>query len=376
MRPLLSPIEVGWELPLATSLWEAENAEAWQQILYDEYGRTTTSPLEPTLRLPLSPSTISLSVAMQFLMSEAPDADLITALSKSPMATMSILTNLDVLVRDFTRCYYQLPPNPSDPSAFHILTQSQNRQINTALLAISDVLKERADNATLESEQASWHACQILALSVKLSLCRPDDLLLGGIVESRVFASLVTATHLTLGSYFSIKRATQGPMRPIARDDGMIAVADELTTALSSISGLRAELAVREAPWITAASYRVLLNVWRTLRTVAASTREKLEKSYAEEGLLSSCSLGPNWVVFNLIMEAVLQHDRHPDTPRKQARLWVVDRRNLVALLDDSETTLMDLIVRVCKSRNVWTIGPSMATIVEEIIPTNSSSHS
>ncbi|KAI0126252.1 hypothetical protein BJ170DRAFT_685486 [Xylariales sp. AK1849] len=374
MRALLSPIELGWELPLAASLWEAGDAVTWQGKLYEEYGKTTTGILESPLRLPRHSSTCSLSLATQSLMSEAPNPELIVALSASPIALTCILTNLDALVRDFTRCYYQLPPSPPDPSAFHILTQSQNRRVITAMRTLSEIIDQKLLEAMTESNQSVWRACQVLAWSVKLDLCRPDDLLVGGIVESRVFAALLTATHLTIGSYVTFKRMTRALKHPLpgqdCGDDSIIAVMDEVTAALSTISGLPLNLAAREAPWTTAASYRILLIVWRALRQAISNTREKLEKLSATGATLKHHMLGSSSLTFNSILETMLQHDYKPDAPIKRARLWTVDPAALTLSLDESEAIFMDLLIRICKERSVWSIGPSMAAVLAEMITT------
>lgn len=372
IRPLLSPIELSWELPLATSLWEAEDAQSWQQKLYDEYGRATTGLFESPTKLPRHPSTFSLSEASQAIMSGAPHADLIDALSASPMAIMCVLTNLEALVRDFTRSYYQLPPSPSDPSAFHILTQSQNRRIQAAMKAICDIIKERMPLAVAELDQSIWQACQILSWSVKLSLCRPDDLLVSGVVESRVFAGLLTATHLALGSYVTFKRTThalaQQNFGQPSGDDSIIAIIDDLTAAMSGITNVAPDLVIREAPWITAASYRIIITIWQALRQAITNTREKLEKSLNTG--LGGHSFGSSSLIFNSIMEIILPYESQPDTNVKQMRLWTADPATLLVTLDESEVTFMNLVVRIFRDRSVWSIGPSMAAVVSDILAT------
>ncbi|KAI1370861.1 hypothetical protein F4677DRAFT_338783 [Hypoxylon crocopeplum] len=372
LHPLLSPLEFSWELPLASSLWEAEDAQLWQQKLYDEYGRATTGLLESPIRIPRHASTFSLSEASQAIMSGVPHPELVEALSASPMAVMCILTNMEVLVRDFTRCYYQLPPSPSDPSAFHILTQSQNRRVHAALKVIHGIIEERTAMAITESDQSIWQACQVLSWSVKMSLCRPDDLLVSGIAENRVFAGLLTATHLTLGSYVTFKRTThaltQQNFGQTSGDDSIIAIMDDLTEAMSGIASLAPDLAIREVPWITTASYRILLIIWQALRQSIANTRKKLEKSLNAGP--NGRTLGSSALIFNSIMEIALQYDCQPDTNAKQTRLWTVDPTTLMVTLDESEATFMNLVMRICRDRSVWAIGPSMAGVVSDIIAT------
>ncbi|KAK9422620.1 putative Transcription factor domain-containing protein [Seiridium unicorne] len=335
MRSLLSPIELGWELPLAASLWEAGDAVTWQEKFYEEYGKITIGILESPLRLPRHSSMCSLPLATQSLMPETPNPELIVALSASPMALTCILTNLDALVRDFTRCYYQLPPSPPDPSAFHVLTQSQDRRVITTMRTVSEIIDQKLLETMTEPEQSVWRTCQVLAWSVKLGLCRPHDLLVGGIVESRVFAALLTATHLTIGSYVAFKRMTRALKHPLPGQD----CGDDSTIA-------------------------------RALRQAISNTREKLEKLSTTGATPKHHMLGSSSLTFNSILETMLQHDYQPDVPVKRARLWTVDPATLTVSLDESEAIFMDLVIRICKDRSVWSIGPSMAAVLAEMITT------
>ncbi|KAJ4354704.1 uncharacterized protein N0V89_006441 [Didymosphaeria variabile] len=361
IRPLLSTMECLWELPLAASLWEADNAGVWYEIRCQEHGESVPG----TSQIGETPFKGFLSTATQSLLSAMPDPKLINMLAASPFAMMCILTNLDALVKDFTRCYYQLPPNPADPSAFHILTQSQTRQVCSALSVLSEVVNERLGAAMLEPEQSVWHASQVLIWSIKLSLCRPDDLLVGGIVENRVFASLVTATHLTMGSYITFKRTTHATQQHKNSHDGMLAVIDDLNSALFTISTLTPGLAMRELPWITAASYRLLLTIWRTLRVAKADILEKLAKS---DAMLSNRSSGSSFLIFHSILETVAHCDRpqyqhHDPGTAARHRPWSFDADNITA---EGDAELVELIQRICRARAVWMIGPSLANAMQD----------
>lgn len=355
IRPLLSTVECLWELPLGASLWEAETAEIWYEVRHQEYG--DAAPGSP--HMVGAPFQGFLYTATQSLLSEMRDPNLLAMLAASPFAMMCVLTNLDALVKDFTRCYYQLPPSPADPSAFHILTQSQTRQVYSALSVLSAVVKERLGATTLEQEQSVWHACQVLTWSIKVSLCRPDDLLVCGIVENRVFASLVTATHLTMGTYVTFKRTTHATQQHKNGDDGMLAVIDELTNALSTVSALSPGLAMRESPWITAASYRLLLTIWRTLHVATADIHDKLGTS---DGMLTSRSFGSSILILNSILETVAQSLG----TTIHRRLWSFDADSIISTLGEGEGDLTKLILQICRSRSVWIIGPSLANAMQD----------
>ncbi|KAL3431034.1 hypothetical protein BDV09DRAFT_9470 [Aspergillus tetrazonus] len=358
-RPLISPMEFGWDLPFPNNLWEARNPQIWLQRVTDHFGMVP----DDYLCGPRGIATASLSIATQQLMGESPDPKLLATLSASPFTTLCILVNINALIRDFTRCYYQLPPSPSDPSAFHILTQAQNKQIYSAMRAIARIIKEQA--YTSESPQfLLWRTVDILHCSVKISLCRPDHLLIGGIVDNSVLAGLATSTHLTLGDYVSVRRSA--PLLPphLWGDEGVLAVLNDLASALTRIVGDDGEGAYREAPWVTAASYGIMLCIWAALRRAGKDIQTHLDTFNVPPRTSESCML-----IFNTLMEAVLlgldaggaNHVRDP-------RIWSTDRNNLVDLLSQGELLFVSLLQRVCKDRYLWGIGPSMATIVDEII--------
>lgn len=106
-RLLTSSLDLDWELPFSIALWEADTAESWSESLNQEPRIQVL--LRPDAEPPC-PDTRSLALATQSLMSGSPSPQLMVALAMSPMATLFVLTNIDAFVRDFTRCYCQMPP--------------------------------------------------------------------------------------------------------------------------------------------------------------------------------------------------------------------------------------------------------------------------
>ncbi|KAF7559172.1 hypothetical protein G7046_g4973 [Stylonectria norvegica] len=277
-------------------------------------------------------------------MTDAPSPHLLSRLNKSPISTLFVLTNIDQFVRDFTRCYYQLPPGLADPSAFHIFTQSQNRQINAALQHITHIIAGR-DPAPDGSDRPIWSAIERMNLSIKISLCKPDDLLVGGIVDSSVVAGLATATHLTLGLYAGSRRSLQSLLQHNFGDDAVLMILDEAMDGLASICRSDRQDALREAPWTTVSTYRILLAIWRSLRWAASQVRGRSGSTMQEP-----YRRGAAGVIYSSIMEVVLQQERHDESP------------------DMSETYFTRAVLHFWKERSVWALGASMTTVLEDII--------
>jgi hypothetical protein len=206
-------------------------------------------------------------------------------------------------------------------------------------------------------------AIELITCSIKVSLCRPDNLLIGGIVDNSLIAGLATATHLTLGSYVAVRRSATALLQQTSGEDAMLPILNDLTGTLSNIAGEDREFAFREAPWVTATGYGILLTIWRALRRAISDIRRNLD-SFNELPKTSE----PCMFISNTIMEPILNHNTKNETADRDPRLWSRDRNAFASLLDESEALFIRLVQGVCKDRPVWGIGPSMATVLEEIM--------
>lgn len=354
IRPLTSPIELDWELPLPGALWEADTSLAWAQRLGEDPRTLYLNRAGDAHSMPC-PTTKSLNLAIQSLMTDTPSPQLLAALKASTMAAVFILTSLEALVRDFTRCYYQMPPALADPNAFHILTQSQNRQVSAALRYASEIIAAQL----AEANSSNWHILKFaerMALSVKLALCKPDDLVIGGIVENSLVAGLTTATHLTLGLQVGARRSLQNLLRYNSGDDGMLVFLDDLMDVLSSVTVPEKQDPVREAPWATVATYRILLATWRLLRWAAGEMRRK---AGSQPTIRSRYE--PSTIVFNSILEVI----HGPEDRRASVR---EPSASGLASEHGSEALFTDTVMQFWKDRPVWAMGSSMTKVLEEIV--------
>ncbi|KAM5353400.1 hypothetical protein ACJ41O_000050 [Fusarium nematophilum] len=347
IRSLVSALDLGWELPFSSALWESDSAATWYEALQKD--ARVSALLEPNDELCFpGPTTQSLALAMQSLMSDTPNPDILTALEASPISIIFLLSSLDSLVRDFTRSYYQLPPTLSDPSAFHILTQAQNRQISAVLRHVSKLARERPQTDD-GSQDSLWTGIERMALAVKISLYKPDDLLIGGIVDSSVVAGLATATHLTLGRYTGSRRSLQSLLQHSSGDDGVLFILEETVDTLSSIFGHNGQDAQYEAPWVTVATHRILLAGWRSLRWAAPEMRKRAEEQVKRFDTPS--------IIFNAIAGAVVDRGELCDQGEGFSPTPIA-----------SETCFTKGIQRFWTGRCVWAIGSSMVPVLNEII--------
>lgn len=366
VRMMTSSLDLDWELPFSIALWEADTATTWSGILGQEPRIQALRGSDETAGPPC-PNTRSLALATQSLMSGSPSPQLMMALAASPMATLFVLTNIDAFVRDFTRCYYQMPPALQDPSAFHIFTQSQNRQVIAALRHISRAVagRDQVQGNGSDTYRPIWRAIECIGLAVKIALYKPDDLLIGGIVDSSVVAGLATATHLTLGRYAGTRRSLESLLQHNSGDDAVIMILDEAMALLSAILSSDRQDSLREPPWATMASYRVVLAIWRSLRWAASEMRARAAGSQAQARRRFEAPT----VIFHAIMDVAMEETALPGQQDggREAGLEGLDAL-MAASPELGEACFTKAVLGFWKKRSVWPIGTSMATVLEEII--------
>ncbi|KAJ5093643.1 hypothetical protein N7456_009504 [Penicillium angulare] len=368
-RPLMSSMELGWELPFPVTFWEAKDPEIWIRRFNEYFGVSAFTFTDDLLHRPRGLATASLTIATQNLMTETPGLEILSALETSPFATFCVLTNLEALVRDFTRCYYQMPPSYSDPNPFHILTQNQTKSFHMAIRNIGRIVKNMA-SASESPHFFLWRTNELFIVSLKVSLCRPDRLLIGGIVDNSLIAGMAASTHLTQGNFVAIRRSA--PLVPLhfGGNEGVLALLSDFSIALSSIFGDDPNNFTYEAPWVTVASYSILLCIWEALRRAKSEIHVHMDTFNDLPRTSESCML-----IFNTLVESTLlcsqatEHDRSI----RDSRLWSRDREVFPTLLEDGQSLFANLIQNFCKQRSVWGIGPSMLAVLSEL--TNGVAH-
>lgn len=357
IRPSVSSIEFEWELPVSESLWEAATASAWWECLQRNLFDVQPIANSATLEANRDGQTMSLLAVTQSLLINNPSSRLLSVLAASPFATLCVVTNLECLVRDFTRCYYQLPPNPSDPSPFHILSQSQNAQIATALTTIWGLMGDGPCSSCGEDCKSLWHAVRIGCLSVKVSLSKPDDLLVGGIVENNPTAGLATAAHLTLGNYVTSRRSASSWKKKTIGDEGFLSILDDLMKSMHELAAPVTSQAW-EGPWVFIQGFRMLLILWRALRI---SLAEIFNQTSAMAGQARYLKLSnPGKMLVDTVISGLELFIPREIEVGKEDPIDLEDAEQI-------ETEYILLMHQVCNRRLVWDAGQSMTKVLEEI---------
>lgn len=295
-RPLLSISEVIWDIPPPNQIWDASSADEWVLLVLEEVQKGSISTSMTPAYLLRAENLLHPTQIIQSLMGGAASSRLLNHLSACPLATLCVLAALDSLVRDFTYCYYQMPPVLPDPSAYHVLSPAQNRPINAAISTILDTVAK--DTVTGTQLNRLIH---LMAWTVRLGLSEPDDLLVAGIAETSLTAGLATTAHCILGSAVAKRRGAVSGRRRYGENYSTTAWED-LLRSVTLVSESIGDPSCHQAPWMTALSYRVLLLLWRTLRRAIA----ELENTSSSTG--SAGSFSPAGTITSLVCEQVRNH--------------------------------------------------------------------
>jgi hypothetical protein len=345
-RPAVSSIEFQWDLPKSSTLWEAESALSWWELLCDAERNADPYQTHP---LHEEPDTRSLMAATQALLSATASIQLLSVLAASAFATLCVVTNLECLVRDFTRCYYQLPPTLSDPNPFHVLTQAQNAQVSAALGLIWGITGDAPCLSCSQECKSLWHAVRLGCLSTKISLSKPDDLLVGGIVENYPTAGLATAAHLALGNHVATRRSG------LNVDDCTLNILSDSLRAMHEMS-TRDSSAPWEGPWSSIQGFRMLLALWRIMRMSISQLRN-------ERSSLSLINYPMHFQPAKTVIAGVISAlQLYGDNPSMASLSTDPDKA-----ADQWEAQYMHWMHEMCDRRDVWDVGLSMTKVLEEI---------
>lgn len=358
LRTYISVPEFAWELPHSTALWESATAEEWAEAARKDVSQSPTVPAQSVQGYAFGLTTRgndikSLMIATQRLMSNDPSGNLLQALSRCRFGLLCVASNLQMLVRGFTECYYQLPPNLADPSAFHILTQSQNRQVNTALKHLANLA-----SSDLLADQHLDRAVRLTIWSTRISLCKPSELLIHGVTDAPVHAGLAIAAHSALGSYDATRRAAVGQFSQRRfGDDGILCILDDMLKAWVEFNSPTEAMCLQEAPWVTTSSFRVSLTLWRTLRACVSEVTKQFDSVREAPGRFDPAK------VALIAISNEIRRFRVPIETEREPHSRLLLPEDLSELENDFVTTM----IQACNRRSASPIGPALAAIMEEI---------
>lgn len=342
VRPLLTSIELKYELPCRDDLWSASTATEWellvqaQEVSFNEEDDNNAN-LEPR------PAQGDLYENLMQLMNPNPPKRPLGFLWRSPFSCLMLIIQIQMMVRDLTVSSIFLFNNISSDENRHnlsIISEDNRAPIMRALEALADLMPKittpgwpymfNNDISAPPINPPVWHSVWIAWHYTAMCLTHQDALLTSGIVEY----SLPTAISTT----WELGKPRARQHRDIYEDRDVIRLVNHFETILFLLTRSPVNeyfdqspkspntQKCTEDPFTTLLCFKACIMGWRVLRLMALT----LERSAAYEALQLNNPSIYSWsarVVLSRIFSpinpdiqhALLRSQPHGELPRLEA---------------------------------------------------------
>ncbi|PLB53904.1 hypothetical protein P170DRAFT_504782 [Aspergillus steynii IBT 23096] len=369
VRPLMSALEIKYDLPCPDELWDAETAEDWDVLRRQQFssfndqddengvgGRPPQGTFyESTQRL-LHHGSRRMSSSLRLLWS-------------SPFTALILVTQLQMMSRDLVHANCLLARPLSSQTPLSVLLDHQYGQIAQALRNILDLTprgnplySRPGDSPVMEEVPANpghtalWHSFWIMWHYTSITLTHSDSLLVTGTVESNLPAAIATAGFLA--------KPRDKKNRDIYEDRDVFRLLNDLEPTIPEIAFTQAKdnhLPVdAEHPFTTFLGFKICLVGWRVVRLMVGKATGDARASHD-----GKCSSTPSTVYQHSPAEYILRRicsrlatctaNIMHDTMGSEGRPF-----------DSYETDYMNWAARTFAERKVWPVGKWQSAIIAE----------
>lgn len=201
LRPMLSSLEIKYDLPCCEDVWLAKTAEAWSTCQKQQF-KSFDDHEDFSYTEETSPAQGFFYEASQTLLHsdrEKRHPKKLRLLWASPFAAMILVTQLQMMARELTHASCLLERPKSQRRTLSVLTDKQHPQISQALKGIAELVPRNQrpifnffdfGHTQLYPETSQetplWHTFWVLWYYTSITLSHPDSLLVSGIVESNL----------------------------------------------------------------------------------------------------------------------------------------------------------------------------------------------
>ncbi|KAI1637002.1 fungal-specific transcription factor domain-containing protein [Biscogniauxia mediterranea] len=375
MRPLLTALELKYELPCRDDIWSARTANAWHLLLQgqefsfneeDDYDANG----EPR------PAQGDLYESMMHLMNPDPSDRPLGLLWYSSFASLMLIIQIQMMTRELTLASIFLYNNVRGQETRHnlsIITEGNRAPIMQALNNLADLMprpSSTAWSAVFNSDSSTsvhaalWHSVWMVWHYTAISLTHQDALLTSGIVEYSLPTAISTAWEL------GKPRAKEH--RDVYEDRDVMRVVDNLEHIIQMLgtpptgallrdpTGTVSEEPCIEDPFATVLGFKACMMGWRVVRLMALGYEQQIS-TRSEVFQLSRpnlCSLSSQ-VILARVMEAL-----GPETG-DQAQFQHVNQGHL-GIVSSAEARFLEWTERTFALRDIWPPGEWVVAVFNE----------
>jgi hypothetical protein len=201
LRPMISSLEIKYDLPCCEDIWLAKTAESWSTCQKQQF-KSFDDQEDQSYNQETSPAQGFFYEASQTLLNsdrEKRQPKRLRLLWASPFAAVILVTQLQMMARELTHASCLLERPKSQRRTLSVLTDKQHAQISQALRGIAELVP-RNQRPTFnlfdfsqpqfypdaQEDMPLWHTFWVLWYYTSITLSHPDSLLVSGIVETNL----------------------------------------------------------------------------------------------------------------------------------------------------------------------------------------------
>ncbi|KAL5327498.1 hypothetical protein ACEPPN_005196 [Leptodophora sp. 'Broadleaf-Isolate-01'] len=361
IKPILSAMEIKYELPCREHFWSALSPETWNSLRQEELSSFSEEDDSNGNSEP-RPGQGLLYESMMHLIHRGHRDQQLKILWYSPFAALILVAQIQMMAREVISASIFLYSNIGNEKNRHnltMLTEEHRGPILQALMNLADLIPKRQSiNVSCTKEYASnrslWHSVWIAWHYTALCLTHQDALLTTGIVECNIPAAI--STHWELG-----KPRAKGH-RDIYDDQDVFRIVDNLGQVLREMN--TPPLSINssqclEDPFTTILGFKTFMIGWRVVRLMMlnishSESRETRRKQHA--GLYEA----PTQSVLMSIVRSIESKNGYGEGSDESGDVGVEKES------ENAELKYLEWADRTFEKRRVWPIGGWMATVLME----------
>ncbi|KAL4783651.1 fungal-specific transcription factor domain-containing protein [Aspergillus varians] len=402
VRPLLTALEIKYELPCRDDVWAAPTASTWQTLIISQDGSFNEADDDAANADP-RPAQGDLYSSLMYLMSPAPPGKHLGLLWNSAFSSLMLVMQVQMMVRDLilgsTFLYHNIRSvDDIGRRTLSIISEPGRAQVMQALDALADLMPRPTTSSSPPAQNPNphvgtgaglafpidirlWNHVWIAWHYTALCLTHQDGLLTNGIVEYSLPTAISTAWELG--------KPRSKPQRDVYEDRDVIRVAASLESILGLLTRPVLGAAVgrkedrdrraAEDPFITMLGFKACLMGWRTVRLLALG----LQDAGGGAGVVSHMSTSTNIyalsarvLIHNILASIDLEGGGDGSRQRRgsgggggEVNAHTPDSISSFAILNDSEAQYLERVEVALARRNVWPVAAWIGAVFTETRP-------
>ncbi|RDW64797.1 hypothetical protein BP6252_10448 [Coleophoma cylindrospora] len=377
LRPMLSSLEIKYDLPCSENLWLAKSASSWFARRQEQFNSFNDNDDE-SYDHEASPSQGFFYEASQTLLhsKHLKDHKKLRLLWASPFAAIILVTQLQMMARELTHASCLLERPKSQRRALSVLTDSQHSQISQALKGIAELVprNKRSTFSFLppndlpfpDNETPLWHSFWLLWLYSSLTLSHPDSLLVSGVVECNLPLAIATAGHL------ATPRSKE--KRDIYEDRDVFRILNDLELALERMSPTKSTASpLMENPFISILGFKICLIGWRLVRLTMSEAHEAANRGttsnpckFVLDIIMAFVHLEQDAIMCNEALYGTAVHEQEAGLHATNNPSTITNLGQTVSDTMASEVQFLEWVIDVFKQRKSWPVGNWIAAVMDE----------